>query len=95
MVKSDEHMERIRTKLVDEALVQAPHYTNVADFLDKESRNPKLPNDSEISRNMENRFKFKRSNNEKWTRSLSRTKYRVSRGVRLIMFHYTNGFLLT
>jgi len=84
MVKSDEHMERIRTKLVDEAYAHLTSPLTVkTDNIDKESRNPKLPNDNEISRSTENRFKFKRSNSERWTRNRSRTKSRVSRGVRL------------
>jgi hypothetical protein len=84
MVKSDEHMERIRTKLVDEAYVLSLLDSHDTDNTDKASRNPKLPNDSEISRNTENRFKSKRSNRGRWTRNLSRTRYRVSRGVRFI-----------
>jgi hypothetical protein len=86
MVKSDEHMERIRTKLVDEAYVLSLLDSHDTDNTDKASRNPKLPNDSEISRNTENRFKSKRSNRGRWTRNLSRTRYRVSRGVRPVYF---------
>jgi hypothetical protein len=62
------------------------HHLLDTDNTDKASRNPKLPNDSEISRNTENRFKSKRSNRGRWTRNLSRTRYRVSRGVRLSTF---------
>jgi len=86
MVKSDEHMERIRTKLVDEAYVLSLLDLHDTDNTDKASRSPKLPNDSGISRNTENRFKFKRSNRGRWTRSLSRTRSKVSRGVRLSTF---------
>jgi hypothetical protein len=91
MVKSDEHMERIRTKLVDEAYVPSSLHLHDTDNTDKESRSPKLPNDSEISRNTENRFKFKRSNRGRWTRNLSRTRSRVSRGVRSI-YYLINDF---
>jgi hypothetical protein len=62
------------------------HHLLDTDNTDKASRNPKLPNDNEISRNTENRFKSKRSNKGRWTRNLSRTRYRVSRGVRPIHF---------
>jgi hypothetical protein len=75
-------MERIRTKLVDEAYVLSLLDLHDTENTDKASRSPKLPNDSEISRNTENRFKSKRSNRGRWTRSRSRTRYRVSRGVR-------------
>jgi hypothetical protein len=85
MVKSDEHMERIRTKLVDEAYVlfpsRNPYMVHGSDVLDKESRNPKLQRDSEISRSTESRFRFRRSSRERWRKSPSRTDYRVSRGV--------------
>jgi rRNA-processing protein EBP2 len=79
MVKSDDHMERIRTKLVEESCV-TPH--SLSDLLGKGSKSPKTRGNSESSRSLASRSNTKRSSSGRWRKRASKTRFKASRGVR-------------
>lgn len=94
MVKSDEHMERVRTKLVEEAYVffflqSVAHLvsTLTRSILAKALRSPKTRRSNASSRSLASKSSTKSFDRESRTRRASKIGWRVLNEVRLIVSH--------
>lgn len=97
MVKSDEHMERIRTKLVEEAYVfflqSVAHLVSTLTryILAKASRSPKTRRSNASSRSLASKSSTKNFDRESRTRRASKIGWRVLSEVRLMWLIVSNS----